>query len=95
MALALRTVGYGRLAAVGFGVLSGLIEPVAAAPGVALIGISAGMLPVALAAAGGAMLFVIVHDVIPEMRENGNGTTATIAVIFGFVLMTVLDTALA
>lgn len=95
VALALRTVGYGRLTSVGMGVLSGLVEPLAAAFGVALIGIAAGMLPVALAAAGGAMLFVIVHDVIPEMRENGNGTSATIALIFGFILMTVLDTALA
>jgi len=95
VALALRTVGYSRLTSVGLGVASGLIEPVAAAFGVALIGIAAGMLPVALAAAGGAMLFVIVNDVIPEMRESGNGTTATIALIFGFILMTVLDTALA
>jgi ZIP family zinc transporter len=95
VALALRTVGYSRPVSVGLGVLSGVIEPIAAAFGVALIGIAGGMLPVALAAAGGAMLFVIVNDVIPEMRENGNGTTATIAVIFGFILMTVLDTALA
>lgn len=95
VALALRTVGYSRLVAVGLGVASGLVEPVAAAFGVALIGISAGMLPIALAAAGGAMLFVIVHDVIPEMRENGNETSATIALIGGFILMTVLDTALA
>ena len=95
VALALRTVGYSRLTSVGLGVLSGVIEPIAAAFGVALIGISGGLLPFALAAAGGAMLFVIVNDVIPEMRENGNGTSATIALIFGFILMTVLDTALA
>lgn len=95
VALALRTVGYSRMTAVGMGVLSGVIEPIAAAFGVALIGIAGGLLPFALAAAGGAMLFVIVNDVIPEMRENGNGTSATIALILGFILMTVLDTALA
>jgi ZIP family zinc transporter len=95
VALALRTVGYRRLTAVACGVLSGVIEPIAAAAGVALIGIASGLLPIALAAAGGAMLFVIVNDVIPEMRENGNGTVATLALIAGFVLMTVLDTALA
>ncbi|NNG21540.1 ZIP family metal transporter [Telluria aromaticivorans] len=95
VALALRTVGYGRLTAVGMGVASGLIEPVAAAFGVALIGIAAGMLPFALAAAGGAMLFVIVNDVVPESRLSGNGTWASIALVFGFILMTVLDTALA
>lgn len=94
VALALRTVGYGRLTSVGLGIASGLIEPVAAAFGVALIGIAAGMLPFALAAAGGAMLFVIVNDVVPEMRQNGNGTFASITMVFGFILMTVLDTAL-
>ncbi|MCA1855685.1 ZIP family metal transporter [Massilia oculi] len=94
VALALRTVGYSRLSAVGMGAASGLIEPVAAAVGVALIGIASGMLPFALAAAGGAMLLVIANDVIPEMRQNGNGTVASIALVFGFVLMTVLDTAL-
>lgn len=95
VALALRTVGCSRLVSVGMGVVSGLIEPVAAAVGVALIGIAAGLLPFALAAAGGAMLFVIVNDVIPEYRQNGNGTFASIALVFGFILMTVLDTALA
>lgn len=95
VALALRTVGYSRLTAVGLGVVSGLIEPVAAAFGVALIGIAGGLLPFALAAAGGAMLLVIVNDVIPEYRQNGNGTFASIALVFGFILMTVLDTALA
>lgn len=95
VALALRTVGYSRLTAVGLGVVSGLVEPVAAVFGVALIGISAGLLPFALAAAGGAMLLVIVHDVIPESHRGGNGTPASIALVAGFILMTVLDTALA
>lgn len=95
VALALRTVGCSRLVSVGMGAVSGLIEPVAAAVGVALIGIAAGLLPFALAAAGGAMLLVIVNDVIPECRQNGNGTFASIALVFGFILMTVLDTALA
>ncbi|MCD2519567.1 ZIP family metal transporter [Massilia sp. G4R7] len=95
VALALRTVGYGRLTSVGLGIASGLAEPVAAAFGVALIGIASGLLPIALAAAGGAMLFVIVNDVIPESRQSGNGTWASIALLIGFILMTVLDTALA
>lgn len=95
VALALRTVGCSRLMSVGMGVVSGLIEPIAAVFGVALIGIASGLLPFALAAAGGAMLLVIVNDVIPEYRQNGNGTYASIALIVGFILMTVLDTALA
>jgi ZIP family zinc transporter len=94
VALALRTVGYGRVLSAGLGMLSGVIEPIAAAAGVALIGVSSGLLPFALSAAAGAMLFVIVNDVVPESQENGNGTWASVALVFGFVLMTVLDTAL-
>jgi ZIP family zinc transporter len=94
VALALRTVGYGRGVSTLLGVASGLIEPVAAVLGVAVIGVSAGMLPFALAAAAGAMLFVIANDVVPESHQNGNGTWASVALIGGFVLMTVLDTAL-
>jgi len=95
VALALHSVGYSRLAAVGMGIVSGLIEPIAAVFGVALIGIAAGLLPYALAAAAGAMLLVIVNDVIPESRQSGNGTQASIALVIGFIVMTVLDTALA
>jgi len=94
VALALRTVGYGRVLSAGLGMLSGVIEPIAAAAGVALIGVSSGLLPFALSAAAGAMLFVIVNDVVPESQENGNGTWASVVLVFGFVLMTVLDTAL-
>lgn len=94
VALALRSVGYTRLSAVGLGVASGLVEPVTSAFGVALIGISAGLLPLGLADAAGAMLFVIVHDVILESHRNGHGMAASVALVFGFIVMTILDTAL-
>ena len=94
VALALRSVGYGRAASVLFGIASGIIEPVAAVFGVALIGIAAGMLPLGLAGAAGAMLFVIVNDVIPESHRSGNGKFASVALVTGFIVMTILDTAL-
>ncbi len=94
VALALRGVGYGRVAAVLFGIASGIVEPVAAVFGVALIGIAAGLLPLGLAAAAGAMLFVIVNDVIPESHRSGNGKFASVALVAGFIVMTILDTAL-
>jgi ZIP family zinc transporter len=53
------------------------------------------LLPIALAGAAGAMLFVIVNDVIPEAHKNGFGTSASVALVGGFILMTVLDTAMA
>lgn len=95
VALAFRGIGYRRLVSVGLGAASGLVEPVAAAMGVGLIGISAGLLPIGLAAAAGAMLFVIIHDVVPEFHLNGNCTFASSALVVGFVLMMLLDTALA
>ncbi|WEF33968.1 ZIP family metal transporter [Pseudoduganella chitinolytica] len=95
VALALRTVGYGRLFSCALGVASGLIEPVAAVSGAVLIEFARGLLPWGLALAAGAMLFVIVHDVVPESHRNGNSTSASCAVVFGFILMMVLDTALA
>ena len=94
VALALRSVGYGRRLSVAMGAASGLVEPVAALAGLALIGLSFALLPWGLAAAAGAMLFVIVHDAIPEAHRSGNGGFSSIALVFGFLLMMVLDTAL-
>ncbi len=95
VALALRSVGYGRLLAVGLGVASGLVEPVAAGLGAALMGLSEHILPWGLASAAGAMLFVISHEIIPESHRQGHERFATGGFIAGFVLMMVLDTALA
>ncbi len=94
VALALRSAGYGRWFAVAMGAVSGLIEPLAAVAGVALISISQDLLPLGLAIAAGAMLYVIVHEVIPESHKNGNGSFASWALVAGFIVMTVLDTAL-
>ncbi|WFR79846.1 ZIP family metal transporter [Janthinobacterium rivuli] len=94
VALALRSVGYGRRLSVAMGAASGLVELVAALAGLALIGLSSALLPWGLAAAAGAMLFVIVHDAIPEAQRSGNGGFASIALVSGFFLMMVLDTAL-
>jgi ZIP family zinc transporter len=95
VALALRGVGYGRGVSAGLGILSGLVEPLAAVVGVVLIGLSASLLPWGLAAAAGAMLFVISHEIIPESHRQGHERFATMGLIVGFVLMMVLDTALA
>ncbi|RYF59093.1 MAG: ZIP family metal transporter, partial [Comamonadaceae bacterium] len=95
VALALRSVGYGRLTSAGLGVLSGLIEPIAAVVGVALVTASVSALPWGLAAAAGAMLYVISHEIIPESHRKGHEAAATGGLMLGFVLMMLLDTALA
>ena len=94
IALALRSVGYGRLLAVGLGIASGLVEPLFALLGAALMTLSVQLLPWGLAFAAGAMLFVISHEIIPESHRRGSELIATSGLMLGFVLMMVLDTAL-
>ncbi|MDB5962414.1 MAG: divalent cation transporter [Massilia sp.] len=94
VALAFRSAGYGRVHATALGMASGLVEPVAALAGVVMVGMSAALLPIGLAAAAGAMLFVIVNEVIPETHLHGNGSLASCALAAGFAAMLVLDTAL-
>jgi ZIP family zinc transporter len=94
IALALTTAGYGRLTAAALGVASGLVEPVAAVIGAAVVTTSGVLLPWGLAFAAGAMLFVISHEIIPESHRQGHERHATGGLMIGFVVMTVLDTAL-
>lgn len=94
VALALRSVGYGRGLSAGLGVLSGLVEPVAAVFGALVISLSVSLLPWGLAIAAGAMLFVISHEIIPESHRKGHEAWATAGLMLGFVIMMLLDTAL-
>ena len=94
VALALRGVGCGRWLSAGLGAASGLTEPIAAVLGAGVVGLSSMLLPWGLAAAAGAMLFVISHEVIPESHRQGHEAWATAGLMLGFVVMTTLDTAL-
>lgn len=94
VAVALIGIGYGRLNAVALGIASGLVEPVAAVIGAAIIGFSTMLLPWGLGFAAGAMLFVISHEIIPESHRKGHEVFATCGLMVGFVVMMLLDTAL-
>lgn len=94
VALALRGVGYGRCYAAALGAVSGLVEPLAAVAGALLIEASTTFLPWGLAGAAGAMLYVICHDVVPEAQRRGHCNIASSALVVGFIVMMVLDTAL-
>ena len=94
IAMALRGVGYSPGLAVLVGALSGLGEPVAAVLGALIVGTSAALLPLGLALAAGAMLFVIGHDVIPQAQQGSHARLAAAALVGGFALMMLLDTAL-
>lgn len=94
VAIALVTAGYGRKLAFGVAALSGLVEPVAALVGSAAVTVSAALLPWGLAAAAGAMLFVVSHEIIPESHRRGHETLATAGLMLGFITMMLLDTLL-
>ena len=94
VAVALLAAGYSRAFAVGLGMASGLVEPIGAVIGAAVVGYSAALLPWGLGFAAGAMLFVISHEIIPESHRKGHEAFATGGLMIGFVLMMMLDTAL-
>ena len=77
-----------------YGVLSGVVEPVASLITIAAAGIVTSVLPYMLAFAAGAMFYVVVEELIPEMSEGEHSNIGTIAFSLGFVLMMVLDVAL-
>ena len=77
-----------------YGVLSGIVEPVAAFVTVLLARFITPVLPYMLAFAAGSMLYVVVEELIPEASEGDHSNIGTIAFALGFVLMMVLDVAL-
>jgi ZIP family zinc transporter len=77
-----------------YGQASGMVEPMAAVLGAAAVLVARPLLPYSLAFAAGAMIFVVVEEVIPESQASGNGDLATMGVVFGFTVMMILDVAL-
>lgn len=86
--------GHSKRKAFFYGQLSGLVEPLAAVLGALAVGVAAPLLPYALSFAAGAMIFVVVEEVIPESHASGHGDAASLGVILGFVIMMCLDVAL-
>ncbi|WFS19692.1 ZIP family metal transporter [Pseudomonas sp. 905_Psudmo1] len=95
VALVLASAGMGRGKAVLIGAASGLVEPLFAVLCAWLVGVSHMLLPWGLALAAGAMLFAVIHEIIPEAHGSGHAGDASLALVLSFCLMMVLDTALA
>jgi ZIP family zinc transporter len=91
VAMPLVALGYKRQQAAFIALLTGLIEPIGGFFGVAMVTVFLPMLPIGMAVAAGAMLFVISDDIIPETQARGKARYATFAVMFGFVVMMILD----
>ena len=91
VAVPLLMVGYSRGQALLVATLSGLVEPIGALLGVSLATVFQVILPIGLAFAGGAMIFVVVDEVIRETNLRGVGRLASGALMVGFVIMMSLD----
>ena len=94
VAMPLRRAGMSRKKSFMFGQASALVEPIAAVLGAWAVLTFQPILPYALAFAAGAMIFVVVEEVVPESQRSGNTDLATMGAITGFAVMMTLDVAL-
>lgn len=95
ISMPLRNEGISKGKAFLYGVISGIVEPISAIVTILLTGIVVPILPYLLSFAAGAMIYVVVEELIPASQEGKHSNIATIGVAIGFVIMMVLDVALA
>jgi ZIP family zinc transporter len=94
VSMPLRREGMSRLKSMWYGQLSALVEPVAAVIGAAIVVVAQPALPYALSFAAGAMIFVVIEEVVPESQRAGHADIATMGGMLGFSIMMLLDVAL-
>ncbi|MBN2259073.1 MAG: ZIP family metal transporter [Clostridiales bacterium] len=94
VSIPLRREGLSRWKAFQYGQMSGVVEPIAGVAGAALVLIMRPILPYALAFAAGAMIYVVVEELIPEAHVESHSHAATLGVMLGFAIMMTLDVAL-
>jgi ZIP family zinc transporter len=93
VSMPLRREGMSRLKSFWFGQLSAVVEPVAGVVGAAAVIFAQPILPYALGFAAGAMIFVVVEELVPESQRGNNTDLATMGAIIGFAVMMILDVA--
>jgi ZIP family zinc transporter len=94
VSMPLRRMGMSRRKSFMYGQASALVEPIAGVLGAVAVTFFTPLLPYALAFAAGAMIFVVVEEVIPETQQDNNTDIATLGFIGGFIVMMMLDVAL-
>jgi ZIP family zinc transporter len=94
VSMPLRRMGMSRWKSFMYGQSSAIVEPIAGVLGAVAVTFFTPLLPYALAFAAGAMIFVVVEEVIPETQQDKNTDIATLGLIGGFIVMMVLDVAL-
>ncbi len=93
VSMPLREEGMSRFRSFWYGQLSAVVEPIAAVLGAVTVFAARSILPYALSFAAGAMIFVVIEELIPESQGGGNTDLATLGAILGFAVMMVLDVA--
>ncbi|MCX8082871.1 MAG: ZIP family metal transporter [bacterium] len=94
VSIPLRSSGFNRFKSFFYGQLSGMVEVLGGFLGAVAVAFFHPLLPYALSFAAGAMIYVVVEEVIPETQKAGNTDIATMSFLTGFLLMMVLDTIL-
>lgn len=94
ISLPLRSEGVSRKKAFAYGALSGIVEPIASIITICLTNLVVPILPYLLAFAAGAMIYVVVEELIPESQMGEHSNIGTVGVAIGFVIMMILDVAL-
>lgn len=94
ISLPLRREGYGRFKSFLIGSISALVEPISAILGALLVLKIRYILPFFLALAGGAMIYVVIKELIPESQKNDYSDIMTVSTIIGFLIMMILDVTL-
>lgn len=94
ISMPLKSEGMSKTRAFVYGVLSGIVEPIAALITIMLTSIIVPILPYLLAFAAGAMIYVVVDELIPEAQKGDFSSLGTIGVTIGFLIMMILDVAL-
>lgn len=94
ISMPLKGQGISKARAFAYGGISGIVEPVAALLTILLTGVILPLLPYLLAFAAGAMIYVVVEELIPEAQSGAHSNIGTVGVAAGFVLMMILDVAL-
>lgn len=94
ISMPLKSEGISKLKAFWYGTLSGIVEPIGAVLTIALTNLVVPILPYFLSFAAGAMIYVVVEELIPESQTGEHSNIGTIGVAIGFVIMMILDVAL-
>ena len=94
ISMPLRMEGLSKSKAFLYGILSGIVEPIAAVITVLMVNIIVPVLPYLLSFAAGAMIYVVVEELIPEIHSGKKSMLGVIGFTIGFIIMMVLDIAL-